>query len=151
MLRASVVAILLLAAPVYAQEVPDIDAALMQLMNADGDEDYIDYGEAADDDTGTPDVGGAPSAPVTQPRQEDLDLQASCGGSFDSDLDEADPCSGWFVVDEVCWGDDPGTECEPAYFNCEMAISGGMPCAAVTEEKSERHAHAARSGKHEPD
>lgn len=53
MLRASVIALMLMIAPVHAQEVPDIDDALAELMNGDGDP--VDIGE-----TGTPNSHGDP-------------------------------------------------------------------------------------------
>ena len=56
MLRASVVAILLLTAPVHAQEEPDLDDLLVEVFNADGDDDLVDM---ETEESGTPNDGPA--------------------------------------------------------------------------------------------
>lgn len=122
MLRASVIAILLLAAPAYAE--PTFDDVLIEIFTGDGgwpsapvgDDEIEDWNESA-----TP---TAPEAPSTGVRQQDLDLRDTCGG-FDGDLDVTDPCSGFYEDGEVC--DEDGT-CEPSYFWCEHAIQMGIAC-----------------------
>lgn len=118
-----IAALALIAFPTYAEPLLS-DAGLIELMTGDNPDDDLsvipdDDGDSADDEsyTGTP-SNSPPVPPQYGVRQEDLDLEAKCGG-FDGDKDEADPCSGWFVVETTC---DPDDGCEPSYFNCTQAI-----------------------------
>jgi hypothetical protein len=85
MLRASAFALLLLTTPTYAQELTDIDAALVQLFDRDG--------------------------PGITHQHESDDVSSEGCSSYDSELPVDDPCSGWILTGYVDFGDGP----EPTY------------------------------------
>lgn len=75
MLRAILTATCLLATPVYAQDLPDLDAALKQLFNRDGDAPPAVHVVTDDDDDDTPieDPTDDPIDPVVPDEPDDDD------------------------------------------------------------------------------